>query len=121
MQMRANQIERAAIEREQGGFCERPAEPRRGKAERRRRRHGHHFRRWHLARELRPNPVVEGVAGGEHADALWALAQHFRHCAPERARPRPGASVNKRGSQREMALPPKYDLGALDQSPGGGR
>ena len=43
MQMRADAVERAAVQRDQRGLGQRPAEPRRREAERRRRRHDQHL------------------------------------------------------------------------------
>ena len=119
--MRANEVERAAIECQQGGFREWPAKPCRGKAERRWRRHSHHFGRRHLACKLRPNPIEEGVAGGEHADPLWAFGQNLGHGAPERSGPGSGSAMDQGGGQGQMTLSAEYNLGALDQGPGGGR
>lgn len=121
MQMRANEVERAAIERQQGGFCEWPAKPCRGKAKRRWRRHSHHFGRGHLACKLRPNSIKEGVARGEDADPFWAFAQHIGYGAPKRGGPNSRSSMDQGGSQSQMALSAEYNLGALDQGPGGGR
>ena len=56
LQMRADEIERSAMQREQSGLRQRPAEPRRGQAEGRRRRHDVHLARIDVARQHAPTP-----------------------------------------------------------------
>ncbi len=105
----------AAVHREQHGLRQRPAEPRRGEAEGRRRRHDDHLARIDVARQHRADAVVERIARGEHADLPAAMAQHFVGGAIERARPRPRRAANER--RREAKMPPaaEHDFGRADQ------
>ena len=115
LQMRADEIERAAMQREQHGFRQRPAEPRRGQAERRRRRHNDHLLRIDVSRQHRADAVVKRIAGGEHADLPAAIAQHLVGRAVERARPRPRRAANERSGKAEVAPAAEHDLGGADQ------
>ena len=103
LQMRADQIERAAVQRQQHRLRQRPAEPRRGQRKGRRRRHDDHLARIDVPRQHRADAVVERIAGREHADLPAAMAQDFFGRAVERARPWPRSAANERRRQRRDA------------------
>jgi hypothetical protein len=116
--MRATEVERAAVEREQAGLRQRPAEPGRRQAEGRWRRYRDYLLRRNLLRKVRPNPGMDRVARGQHADWAWALAQDIGHGSSERARPRPSAPANQLGGESQVTLTPKHNLGPLHQGLG---
>ena len=101
LQMRAHEIERAAVQRDERRLRQRPAEPRRGQAEGRRRRHAPRISCGRdVARQHRADAVVERIAGGEHADLPAAMRQHLLDGALERARPWPRRAADQRRRER---------------------
>ena len=101
------------------GVRQRPAEPRRGQAERRRRRHDNHLGRASMRRsDQRTDAVVKGIAGGQHADLAAAMRQHLVGGTVERARPRPRRAANERRRKAEVALAAEHDFGRADQGTG---
>ena len=112
LQMRTQAIELAAVKGNERAFGERPAEPGGRQAERRRRRHHHGLGRRHMPRQHRPDAVVIGIAGGEHANLSAALRQHLRDTVLERRWPGPRRAADERSRKSEMALAAEHDLGA---------
>ena len=115
LQMRAHQIERAAVYRNERGLRLRPAEAGGGQAEGRRRRDHGHLTGIDAAGERRADAIVERVARGEHADLAAAMMQDFVGGGVERARPRPRRAANERRREAEMAPAAKHDFGRADQ------
>ena len=108
MEVRADQVEGAAVEREEDGVGERPPEPRRSEAEGGGRRNGDDLLRRDRPREQRADAVVEGVARGEHADRPAAVREHVLDRAVERARPGAhGAADRAAPASARCRLPPK--------------
>src|SRR5580692_2224609 len=112
--MRAYEIERAAVYREQHRFRQRPAEPGRREAESRRRWHHDHLARVNRVRQHRANAIVEGVARREHADLPATMMQHLVSGAFERGGPRARRAANKRCGETEMTPSAEHDLGGAD-------
>ena len=118
--MGTDSLERAPVQGHLGGVWQGPAQPGSRQAERRWRRHSYHFGWRYLACKLRPNPIVEGVARGEHADPFGAFAQHIGYGAPKWGGPSSRSSMDQGAGQGQMPLSAEYNLGALDQGPRGG-
>ena len=114
MEMRAHEIERAAMQRDERRLRQRPAEPRGGEAEGRRRRHDQHLLRIDLPRQHRADAVHERIAGGEHADLRGRAAPAPRATAPSngdghgRAAPRISGAASAR-----WRLPPNTNSAPL--------
>ena len=113
LQMRTDEIERAAMERELRRFRQRPAQARGGEAEGRRLRHRHGFARVDMPQQHRADAVNERVARGENADLPAAIGQHLLDRALERAGPRPRRAADERCGQAEMPLAAEHDLRVL--------
>ena len=93
---------------------QRPAEPRRGQAESRRRgQHDHLAGRDH-ARQQRADAVEERIARREHADRRAAMRQDFVGGALEGRRPRPRRAAYQRRREAEMTPAAEHDFRRAD-------
>ena len=114
MKVRADEVERAAVQRDAGGLLQGPAHARRREAEGGRGGHDPHLGARDAARERDADAVEEGIARGEHDDGPAARRQHCRDGPLEGAEPGAGLAADRRAGKLQVPCAAEDDLGHAD-------